>query len=126
MARRCAPARPASRVCKPFQPFMLVSPFLCGLFTFYGRATPDARERIPTRHMWGHAGRAGAHLPRLFNRDFLLRRTVSARRLQLPLARGKLPEKAPVSLRQHGHSIHMPLHVVPDRGRQLDHLLCPR
>src|SRR5208337_3134215 len=42
----CAPARPALRVCKPFQPFMLMPPFLC-FFTFYGRATPDARERIP-------------------------------------------------------------------------------
>jgi hypothetical protein len=30
------------------QPFLLVLAFFVRLFTSYGRATPDARERIPT------------------------------------------------------------------------------
>jgi hypothetical protein len=44
----CAPARPAWHVGKPFQPFYAYSRLFVRLFTFCGRATPDARERIPT------------------------------------------------------------------------------
>jgi hypothetical protein len=48
----------------------LIPRLFVGLFTFYGRATPDARERIPPRHAhvqchargstYYHATRAGA------------------------------------------------------------------
>jgi hypothetical protein len=44
----CAPARPAWHVGKPFQPFYAYSRLFVRLFTFCERATPDARERIPT------------------------------------------------------------------------------
>ena len=44
---RCAPARPASRVWKPFRPSMLIPASFVRLFTFSGHPTPDARERIP-------------------------------------------------------------------------------
>src|SRR5271166_2383289 len=51
----CAPARPALHVWKPSQPpLSLIPALLCVLFMFFGRATPDARERIQERIY--HAG----------------------------------------------------------------------
>jgi hypothetical protein len=83
------------RVWKPLQPFLLVLAFFV-LFTSYERATPDARERIPT----GASGAArsyyfyGAY--QRFNSDqkqrllvsplleLFLDRIVSALRITLP------------------------------------------
>jgi hypothetical protein len=46
---RALPARPALHVCKAAPALYAYVTFFVRLFTFYGRATPDARERIP-RH----------------------------------------------------------------------------
>ena len=57
----CAPARPALHVCKPFQPVMVIPPFFCACSGSMDVRRRTRRSASLPRHMWDHAGRAGAH-----------------------------------------------------------------